>query len=61
MLAQFATTARASTVNRDRLIRELRTSGVTLRQLAAAAGLSHTAVAKIAAKSPTTPSRKATP
>jgi DNA invertase Pin-like site-specific DNA recombinase len=41
---------REATRVRDNLIRDMRSEGCSLRQIAAAAGLSHTAVAKILAK-----------
>lgn len=37
---------------RDRLIREARAEGLALRTIADAAGLSHTAIAKILARKP---------
>jgi hypothetical protein len=52
-LAQLAAQARRvrlATERRDELIRELRADGIALRTVAEFAELSHTAVAKIAAR-----------
>lgn len=49
-LTQAADDARTFTAERDRLIIEGRDLGLTLRELADAAGLSHTAIAKIDAR-----------
>jgi hypothetical protein len=49
-LATVARQVRATTARRDELIRQLRSEGATLRAIAAAAELSHTAVARIAAR-----------
>jgi lambda repressor-like predicted transcriptional regulator len=50
MVARWADKAREATARRDNLIRDMRSEGCTLRQIAAAASLSHTAIAKILAK-----------
>jgi lambda repressor-like predicted transcriptional regulator len=50
LLTRAARTAREATARRDNLIRDMRSEGCTLRQIAAAASLSHTAIAKILAK-----------
>jgi DNA invertase Pin-like site-specific DNA recombinase len=50
MVARWADKAREATVRRDNLIRDMRSEGCSLRQIAAAASLSHTAVANILAK-----------
>jgi lambda repressor-like predicted transcriptional regulator len=50
MVARWADKAREATARRDNLIRDMRSEGCSLRQIAAAAGLSHTAIAKILAK-----------
>lgn len=49
-LASQAHKAREATARRDALIRAMRSEGATLRAIAEAAGLTHTAVAKILAK-----------
>lgn len=49
-LASQARKAREATARRDLLIRQLRAEGATLRAIAEAAGMSHTAVAKIVAR-----------
>jgi hypothetical protein len=49
-VATWARKARESTIKRDQAIRALRADGVALRTIAEAAGLTHTAVAKIAAR-----------
>ena len=46
-LTRAAWRARQATLERDAVICELRVKGVSLRQIAEAAGLSHTAIAKI--------------
>jgi len=46
-LAQCQTQIAKWTAKRDRLIRDMRQDGLSLRQIAVAAGLSHTAVANI--------------
>jgi len=50
-LALWAKKAREATARRDDLIRQMRAEGSTLRSIAEAAGLTHTAVAKILARS----------
>jgi lambda repressor-like predicted transcriptional regulator len=50
LLERVARTAREATARRDNLIRDMRSEGCSLRQIGEAAGLSHTAVAKILAK-----------
>jgi DNA invertase Pin-like site-specific DNA recombinase len=49
-LASQARKAREATARRDELIRSMRAEGATLRAIAEAAGLTHTAVAKILAR-----------
>jgi hypothetical protein len=49
-VARWAQRAREATSRRDEAIRAAREAGVPLRRVAEAAGLSHTAVAKIAAR-----------
>lgn len=49
-LTEAASAARAATTERDQLIIEGRNVGLSLRELADAAGLSHTAIAKIDAR-----------
>lgn len=46
-LAAWARKAREATEHRDQLIRQMRAEGSPLRTIAEAAGLSHTAIAKI--------------
>jgi DNA invertase Pin-like site-specific DNA recombinase len=46
-VASWAKKARDATVQRDVAIRRMRDEGSTLRAIAEAAGLTHTAVAKI--------------
>ena len=46
----WARKAQEATRNRDEAIRQMRANGATLRAIAEAAGLTHTAVAKILAK-----------
>lgn len=46
-LASQAKKAREATARRDQLIRQMRDEGSTLRSIAEACGLTHTAVAKI--------------
>ena len=46
-VAQWAKKAREATARRDEAIRRMRDEGATLRAIAEAAGLTHTAVAKI--------------
>lgn len=46
-VASEAKKARLATQRRDDAIREMRAEGATLRAIAAKAGLSHTAIAKI--------------
>lgn len=46
-VASQARKAREATARRDQLIRQMRAEGATLRAIAKAAGLTHTAVAKI--------------
>lgn len=48
--ASWARKAREATARRDAAIRAARDEGVPLRVLATATGLSHTAIAKIAAR-----------
>jgi predicted transcriptional regulator len=50
-LASQSKRAREATALRDRLIRQMRDEGSTLRSIAESAGLTHSAVAKILAKS----------
>lgn len=49
-LASWARKAREATARRDTLIRDMRSEGASLRAIAEAAGLTHTAVAKIVAR-----------
>lgn len=49
-VASWAKKAREATVQRDQAIRRMRDEGSTLRSIAEAAGLTHTAVAKIVAR-----------
>jgi hypothetical protein len=49
--AEQAKKARTATEKRDHWIREARSEGRTLRAIAEATGLSHTAIAKILARS----------
>lgn len=49
-VASWAKKAREATQRRDDAIRRLRADGVPLRRIAEAAGLSHMAISKIAAK-----------
>lgn len=49
-LEQAATDARTATTDRDRLILEGRDLDLSLRELGEAAGMSHTAIAKIIAR-----------
>lgn len=49
-LASQAHKAREATLRRDELIHQMRAEGATLRAIAEAAGLTHTAVAKILGK-----------
>lgn len=46
----FANEARAWTSMRDEAIRQMRAEGASLRAIAEAAGLTHTAIAKILAR-----------
>lgn len=46
----WAKKAREATIQRDSAIRRMRDEGSTLRSIADAAGLTHTAVAKILAR-----------
>ena len=46
----WARKAREATIQRDNAIRRMRDEGSTLRSIAEAAGLTHTAVAKILAR-----------
>lgn len=50
-VVSWAKKAREAAVRRDAAIRDMRAEGATLRAIAEAAGLSHTAVARIVAKS----------
>jgi DNA invertase Pin-like site-specific DNA recombinase len=50
-VASWARKAREATVQRDDAIRRMRDEGSTLRAIAGAAGITHTAVAKILARS----------
>ena len=43
----WAATVRAAVERRDKAIRDMRAEGASLREIAGAAGLSHSAVAKI--------------
>lgn len=47
---RWATKAREATQRRDEAIRQASAEGASLRTIAEAAGLSHTAIAKILAK-----------
>jgi lambda repressor-like predicted transcriptional regulator len=47
----WAVKAREATVRRDEAIRAMHEQGESLRAIAAAAGLSHSAIAKIVARS----------
>lgn len=49
-VASWAKKAREATVHRDEAIRAMRGEGATLREIGAAAGLSHVAIAKILAR-----------
>lgn len=49
-VASWARKAREATSSRDEAIRRMREGGASLRDIAAAAELSHTAVAKIVAR-----------
>lgn len=49
-LASQARKAREAVSRRDQLIRQMRAEGATLRAIAEAAGVTHTAVAKILAR-----------
>lgn len=49
-VASWARKAREATARRDEAIRQAHADGASLRQIAAAASLSHTAIAKIIAK-----------
>lgn len=49
-VASWARKAREATKRRDEAIRAMRAEGATLRAIAEAASLSHTAVAKILAR-----------
>jgi hypothetical protein len=49
-LAFQAKKAREATARRDELIHQMRAEGSTLRAIAEAAGLTHTAVAKIVSR-----------
>lgn len=50
LLASQARKAREATSRRDQLIRQMRDEGSSLRSIAEAAGLTHTAIAKILAR-----------
>ncbi len=52
-LARWAKKAREATERRDELIGQMRAEGEALRTIADAAGLSHTAIAKVLAKNTT--------
>jgi DNA invertase Pin-like site-specific DNA recombinase len=47
----WAKKAREATAARDEAIRQMRAEGATLREIAAAAGLTHTAIARIIERS----------
>lgn len=49
-VASWAKRAREATLRRDEAIRQMRDEGSTLRSIAEAAGLTHTAIAKILAR-----------
>lgn len=49
-LASWAKKAREATARRDEAIRQMHAEGASLRAIGEAAGLSHTAVAKILAR-----------
>lgn len=49
-LASQARKAREAVARRDQLIRQMRAEGATFRAIAEAAGLTHTAIAKIVAR-----------
>lgn len=51
-VASWAKRARDATVQRDRAIQQMRAEGASLRTIAEAAGLTHTAVAKILSRTP---------
>jgi hypothetical protein len=55
-VARWAKKAREATERRNQAIKEAYDEGATLREIAAAAGLSHTAIAKIIAKTHTSSS-----
>lgn len=46
-LKRWARTIQTATEHRDECIRELRAEGLSLREIAKLAGLTHTAIAKI--------------
>jgi lambda repressor-like predicted transcriptional regulator len=46
-VASWAKKAREATAKRDEAIRQMREEGATLRAIAAAAGLTHSGVAKV--------------
>jgi hypothetical protein len=49
-VARWANKAREATAERDDRIRQMRDEGASLRAIAEAAGLTHTAIAKILAR-----------
>lgn len=49
-VASWSRKAREATLHRDEAIRAMRAEGATLRAIAEAAGLTHTAIAKILAR-----------
>lgn len=50
LLASQARKAREATARRDALIRQMRAEGASLREIAQAAGLTHTGIARILAR-----------
>jgi lambda repressor-like predicted transcriptional regulator len=54
-LQRWSKKAREATERRDTLIRQMRAEGSTLRSIAEAAGLSHTAIVKIVSRTHSSP------
>lgn len=59
-VSAWARKAREATVQRDAAIRQMRDEGSTLRSIADAAGLTHTAIAKILARTDEGPDESVT-